>query len=359
MRKYIIPQSSTLTYLLGDHLGSTSLAVKDTITGVWANDVLSETRYKPWGEVRYATTNTTLPTRYTYTGQYSYINDEATDLGSAGFGLMFYNARWYDPYLNHFTQPDSIVPDQYNSQDYDRYSYARSNPLRYTDPSGHYSCDYEDDNGNCKAYTTSDYIKSYLKIIKDRYNWVVKGKDWALKELETIYQVGLDIEKYVDGLTGGKGREWMLRTLGYTTLVHGNLGDGAGRTMPKLFGATITLDKDWLTKGWAPHQKLAHEFGHVYDINTGNYLGVGGGPADDLVLAMGGNPYLSPCRWCTGKPDPHNPPGRWTQHLGYGNESVNDYFAEAFSWSVYGGSTPPGVNDWMVDLITYEASFLQ
>ncbi|HNN13213.1 MAG TPA: RHS repeat-associated core domain-containing protein, partial [Anaerolineales bacterium] len=71
-------------------------------------------------------------TKYQYTGQYSHAAD---------FGLMFYNARWYDPYLNHFTQPDSIVPDPYNSQDYDRYAYARNNPLRYTDPSGHFTED--------------------------------------------------------------------------------------------------------------------------------------------------------------------------------------------------------------------------
>src|SRR5215211_8145240 len=30
------------------------------------------------------------------------------------FGLMLYNVRWYDPYLNHFTQPDTIVPDTNN-----------------------------------------------------------------------------------------------------------------------------------------------------------------------------------------------------------------------------------------------------
>jgi hypothetical protein len=40
-------------------------------------------------------------------------------------------------YLNQFTQPDTIVPDPYNSQDWDRYSYARSNPLKYVDPDGH------------------------------------------------------------------------------------------------------------------------------------------------------------------------------------------------------------------------------
>jgi len=49
MRKYIVPQTTTLTYLIGDHLGSTSLAV-DTATGA-----VTETRYKAWGEVRFTT----------------------------------------------------------------------------------------------------------------------------------------------------------------------------------------------------------------------------------------------------------------------------------------------------------------
>ena len=87
MRKYTIPENGTLTYLFGDHLGSTSLAV----TG---SDVV-ETRYKPWGEVRFTTEGKSLPTRYTFTGQYSYVSDDATDLGSDGFGLMFYNARFF------------------------------------------------------------------------------------------------------------------------------------------------------------------------------------------------------------------------------------------------------------------------
>jgi hypothetical protein len=107
VRKYIVPQSSTLTYLvstgstqrLGDHLGGTSL-VTDAV-----GSLLVGTRYKPCpyrvlreGEVRFTTENKTLPTRYTFTGQYSYVSDDATDLGNAGFGLMFYNARWYDSY---------------------------------------------------------------------------------------------------------------------------------------------------------------------------------------------------------------------------------------------------------------------
>ena len=40
-------------------------------------------------------------TEYGYTGQYSY---------TGSFGLMYYNARWYDPSLGRFAQADSIVP---------------------------------------------------------------------------------------------------------------------------------------------------------------------------------------------------------------------------------------------------------
>jgi hypothetical protein len=76
MRSYTIPYNNmTLTYLMGDHLGSTSLAVNASTGAV------IETRYKAWGEVRYTTPNLTLPTRNTFTGQYSYVSDDATDLG--------------------------------------------------------------------------------------------------------------------------------------------------------------------------------------------------------------------------------------------------------------------------------------
>jgi len=95
-----------------------------------------QTRYKPWGEVRFTTANATLPTRYTFTGQYSYVSDDATDLGNAGFGLMFYNARWYDPAIGRFVSADTVVPG--GVQGLDRYAYVSNSPVVYTDPTGHY-----------------------------------------------------------------------------------------------------------------------------------------------------------------------------------------------------------------------------
>jgi RHS repeat-associated protein len=52
-------------------------------------------------------------------------------------GLYYYNARYYDPELGRFIQPDMVIPDLSNPQSFNRYSYCINNPLRYTDPSGH------------------------------------------------------------------------------------------------------------------------------------------------------------------------------------------------------------------------------
>ncbi len=73
---------------------------------------------------------TITQTDFGYTGQRN----------NAGIGWMDYNARYYSPSLNHWVQPDTIIPNPGNPQDYNRYSYVRNNPIKYTDPSGHAAC---------------------------------------------------------------------------------------------------------------------------------------------------------------------------------------------------------------------------
>ena len=48
-----------------------------------------------------------------------------------------YNARWYDPEIGRFLQPDSIVPSPFESQSLNRYSYVMNYPVNMVDPSGH------------------------------------------------------------------------------------------------------------------------------------------------------------------------------------------------------------------------------
>jgi hypothetical protein len=46
------------------------------------------------------------------------------------------NGRVYDPFLARFLSPDPFVQAPDYSQNFNRYSYAWNNPLKYTDPSG-------------------------------------------------------------------------------------------------------------------------------------------------------------------------------------------------------------------------------
>ena len=118
----------TLTYLLGDHLGSQALTLDSSGNRLNTN---TEIRYYAYGAMRYTAGST--PTSFNFTGQ-------RRDSGS---GLLFYNARWYDPAVGRFLQADTVVPEPGNPAGLNRYLYSLGNPLRYTDPSGHYA--FEED----------------------------------------------------------------------------------------------------------------------------------------------------------------------------------------------------------------------
>jgi RHS repeat-associated protein len=111
--------TTALYFLFSDHLGSASVVVDSSGAEV------SRQLYRAFGAPRYSS-GTDL-TDYGYTGQ------RADD----SIGLMYYNARWYDPALARFTQADTVVPEQGNPSALDRYAYVVNNPLRWIDSSGH------------------------------------------------------------------------------------------------------------------------------------------------------------------------------------------------------------------------------
>jgi hypothetical protein len=47
------------------------------------------------------------------------------------------NGRMYDPVIGRMLSPDPYVVNPFFSQDFNRYSYVRNNPLSYTDPTGY------------------------------------------------------------------------------------------------------------------------------------------------------------------------------------------------------------------------------
>jgi RHS repeat-associated protein len=56
-----------------------------------------------------------------------------------GTGLYYYNARYYDPIIGRFISPDGTGQNLNEPQTLNRYSYVQNNPLKYTDPTGHFA----------------------------------------------------------------------------------------------------------------------------------------------------------------------------------------------------------------------------
>lgn len=107
----------TKNYHHSDHLGSNTVITDQSGT------IVEKTTYKPYGELISGGNKT----KFQYTGQ---EKDHET-------GLNYYDARYYDPHIRRFTQPDELIQNIYDPQSLNRYAYARNNPLRYTDPTGH------------------------------------------------------------------------------------------------------------------------------------------------------------------------------------------------------------------------------
>lgn len=101
-----------------NHLGSTDIVTDEN------GDLVEKTEYLPFGEV----INGGNESRFLFTGK---------ELDKA-ISLMYYGARYYSPLLRKFTQPDTIIQDIYDPQSLNRYAYARNNPVKYVDPSGHF-----------------------------------------------------------------------------------------------------------------------------------------------------------------------------------------------------------------------------
>ena len=124
---------NTMYYIHKDYLGSYYCVTSDNGIVIEYNSVEQIYSFDPWGRRRNHT-------------DWSYDNVPATFLFDRGFtchehldlfALINMNGRVYDPMLGRFLSPDPIVQGLNNSQNFNRYSYALNNPLKFIDPTGY------------------------------------------------------------------------------------------------------------------------------------------------------------------------------------------------------------------------------
>jgi RHS repeat-associated protein len=256
----------TINYLLGDHLGSTSLTTDSNGARV------AELRYYPYGKTRYpsdpAAQAGAAPTTFRFTGQR--WQQDTRD-------LYFYQSRWYDPLVGRFLSADTIVPDPKSTQALNRYSYTLNNPTRYVDPTGH-------------CISTDTACLAALKALQEQYGVVVDDRNqlWALEQLLAL-QAGFRLlaENHAGGIA------WFRDTFAGTKLVRedrstSELITNADGTLVERYTPAITLRRTvtFYNDAFAPGNDASlttiHELAHVWDTNSGDALSKG------LVSATGG-----------------------------------------------------------------------
>ena len=134
----LVKQGATETYyyVYKDHLGSIITLTNGAGTSV------AEQSFDAYGRNRnpnnWTYNNIPVPPVWLYRG---YTGHEELDK----FGLINMNGRLYDPVVGRMLSPDNNVTDESNCQNYNRYSYALNNPLKYIDPTGEDWDDYDHD----------------------------------------------------------------------------------------------------------------------------------------------------------------------------------------------------------------------
>ncbi|MEI7036286.1 RHS repeat-associated core domain-containing protein [Fulvimonas yonginensis] len=130
-------QPGKVTYVYTDPQG-TPLAEAD------ANGNITATfDYKPYGQAL-----GTPPTGPGYTG---HVNDPDT-------GLVYMQARYYDPIAGRFLSIDPVVPSAGALFGFNRYDYANNNPANNIDPDGR---------DNCPGQSRSQCIRSDSGTARD------------------------------------------------------------------------------------------------------------------------------------------------------------------------------------------------
>jgi RHS repeat-associated protein len=120
-----------------------------------------------------------------YTGQLRLTPGEVYDGACPERRSCRRGSRLHNAYTGRFISADTIVPEAGNPQALNRYSYVLNNPLRYTDPTGHYMEGIECQRG-CPMHAAHP---DFEQLVWDNHpEWITKtAPDWVGDNLEAAH----------------------------------------------------------------------------------------------------------------------------------------------------------------------------
>jgi RHS repeat-associated protein len=170
----------TVVYYHSDVLGSSLVTTDQT------GSVVDRASYKPYGDAAPAAGGGSSPVpEFGFTGQRHIPS----------VGIYDYGARFYDPALGRFLQPDSQVPEAFDPQSLNRYSYVRNSPTNRIDPTGNFDFwglwgGFTDLFGDLGGFFYNDFLTPTL------------GYFWDPTEGFSLDNLSDPIREYLPGLLG-------------------------------------------------------------------------------------------------------------------------------------------------------------
>jgi len=119
--------TETIIYLHNDISGSPQAATDASGNLLWKES------YTPYGE---RTVNSPASSTGKGSNQLYFHGKKVEDL-NGGVHLSYFGARYYDPSLGRFLQPDPEGFNPNSIHSFNRFAYGNNNPYKYVDPDGH------------------------------------------------------------------------------------------------------------------------------------------------------------------------------------------------------------------------------
>jgi RHS repeat-associated protein len=275
------------SYLTVDHLGSTRMTTDSTGT------IPARFDYQPFGK-QLSTTNRATTAGYGQLGPRQKFTGKERD---AETGLDYFGARYFSGAQGRFTSPDAFYKDSHvaDPQSWNKYAYARDNPLRYVDPTGeeatmssHCTTD-SNNNTTCNvsisasiaiyAVPGSDLSQAQLKTAASTIqNTIQNAWSGSFQQDGVTYNVSTNVSVQVAGSESAASKTGAQNVIGLMDGPVDSANNHDSMVSPRNTLGSILSEQD--TGVWnynslgGDTNQAAHEFAHL--------LGVGDKPGSVL-----------------------------------------------------------------------------
>jgi RHS repeat-associated protein len=201
--------------------------------------------------------------------------------------LVFLRARYMQPGLGVFLSRDPWSGDDLRPGSMNGWNYSLSNPVKYSDPTGHYVCD--EDTGDCStrrwhrfgasANLTRGQLRAFfgIRLTEDA------GQSWAAADISNISEAVQQAAAAMDFATWNGDKPTVSNIARFFKGIMGSVrfnrssdtGTGYSFTDPAYSGQLIQVYSNAPAGRFSP-QNTVHELGHSFAQR------LGGQPYDDL-----------------------------------------------------------------------------